>query len=279
MLFGFDIEGARFSLDYVKEKFNILENIVTLLEVPVYVFIKNGKINTALLKGFLDISSSYNFKFTAHADDSLSFISPLHKPWTKKLIQINIKVAEKIGALKINFHQFYYSGKPVKVITSIPVTIENNTKTDPLKIEALAKENGIGFTLDIPHMFIYYAEKNMSLENCYLLLKEFSPEHLHISNTYFKHNSLIDSIFYLVRRDFSSAFVKLRGDFHLPLFTGHINYHKVFKLLKIPETVIMEISTKNYELILDSRNENGVEKGYKEDVKYFLKLLKERRKL
>ena len=276
MLFGFDIEGSRFSLEYVENKLSILENLVSLLEVPVYVFIKDGKINQELLKKFLEITSSYKFKFTAHADDELSFISPIHKPWSEKLIEKNITVAEKINALKINFHQFYYHGKAPQINSSIRILIENNPKTDPRKINSLVEENEIGFTLDIPHMFLYYAEKGISPDKCYSLLKELFPEHLHISNTYFKHNSLIDSIFYLLKMDFSSAFVKLRGDFHLPLFTGHISYKKVFAKLKIPETVILEISTRNYELIISEKNGNGMEKGYKEDVKYFLKLSKKR---
>jgi sugar phosphate isomerase/epimerase len=133
-------------------------------------------------------------------------------------------------------------------------------------------------------MFLHYIFNKKSLKDCYNAIPELVPDHLHISNTYFKQESLLASLMYLLRGDTSSAFVKLIGDFHLPLYIGHINYNRIFRKLKVPETVIMEISSRNYELLMRRKlnrrksSEELVKKGYLGDVRYFKKLLKTKKK-
>jgi sugar phosphate isomerase/epimerase len=275
MLFGFDIEGAKFSMEYVKAKFEYLHKKVELLEVPVYVFIRRTQINEKLLKEFLDIPACYDFKFTAHADNGLEIVTPYElSEYEIKKLQANIDVAEKINALKIVFHQWLPEGKLANVKSSIPICLENISSMHPRVVEKLARDNEVGFTLDIPHMFLYFVNNKLDIRKCYEDIAKLEPDHLHISNTYFKQSSFVDSMIYLLKGDFASAFVRLVGDFHLPLPIGHINYKKVFRHLKLPETVIMEICTTNYELLIRSFRKGKVEKGYDEDIRYFKKLLK-----
>jgi sugar phosphate isomerase/epimerase len=280
MLYGFDIEDTRFSIEYVKEKFEILYKKVNLFEVPVHVFIKDKtNIDNVLLNQFLDITSSYNFKFTAHAAHEPDIIkSNQNNNNDIKEIEANLKVAEKINALKITFHQNILEGHVIKLNTPVEVCIENLQRQDPITVQSLAKSNNLGFTLDIPHMFLYHAYNNLGFKRCYEILKYLEPDHLHISNTYFKSGIFFDTIIHLIKGDFKSAFMKSVADFHLPLFTGHIDYKKVFKQLRLPDTVIMEICSINYELFMRSTG-SSVKNGYIKDVEYFKKLCKKIKKI
>ncbi len=280
LLFGFDLEGRLFSLEYAKKRFEYLHKKVDLLEVPVYKFIRYREIDTQLLREFIDLASSYDFKFTAHAEDSIELM-PAFTPdeYYVKKIQLNLDVAEKIDAIKIVFHQRGMNGVLPKMSSSLDICLENTPELDPFKAEELARENDLHFTLDVPHMFLHYVHTNKDVRNCYEDLSRLRPDHLHISNTYFEHGSVLSSIFHLLRGDISSAFVKLVGDFHLPLHTGHINYKKVFRKLRLPNTVIMEISTPNYELLMRSGRRHRskidvIKRGYEEDIRYFKKLVK-----
>ena len=269
MLYGFDIEDTRFSLDYVREKFEMLSKKVTLFEVPVHVFIKEGtSIDKELLDKFLDIASSYNFKFTAHAAHEPEIIT--RDSHRIKEIKTNIEVAEKINALKITFHQHASEGEAIKLNTSVKICIENLQHLDPITVQTLAKSNGLGFTLDVPHAFLYHARNRLGFKRCYDVLKYLEPDHLHVSNTYFKCGMFFDTIVHLLKGDAKSAFMKSVGDFHLPLFTGHIDYRKVFSSIKFPDTVIMEICSVNYELFTRSKS---AREGYLRDVEYFEKLV------
>ena len=54
----------------------------------------------------------------------------------------------------------------------------------------------------------------------------------------------------------------------------HINYRKIFEKLKVPEAIIMEISTTIYELLMKSIGKKSkIEKGYEDDIKHLRKLL------
>ncbi len=278
-LYGFDIEGSKFSKEYVERKFEVLNKKVNILEVPVYRFIKPpDKIDNQLLNWFIDLASSYDLRFTAHADDNINFVVDYEvDEKDKERVMAQIKVAEKIDAMKIVFHQKIDEGDPVfKDPDKLPVriTIENVPSTSPFRVQEIAQKYGFGFTLDIPHMFLYGVNIGKEKE-VYEWIKHLEPDHLHISNTYFRQSSLTTSLVSLLKGDLMSAFVKLRGDFHLPLTTGHINYRKVFERLKVPDTIIMEISTTNYEMLMKSlRRKSKVEKGYEEDIRYLKKLLK-----
>ncbi len=276
--YGFDIEGSKFSLEYVKQKFECLQKKVNLFEVPVYAFIKNFKIDKFLLKEFIDLSTSFDFKFTAHAEDSLEFfVSDPKSKYEVKKIRLNLKVAELIEAEKLVVHQKFLGGVPIinkKKKYEPLIVVENTPSLNPLHLYQYCQYYNVGFTLDIPHAFLYYAEKNeFSLP--YKELPKITPDHLHVSNTYFKTPSMLDYVKCILKGDFASAFVKLRGDFHLPLPYGHIDYKKLFLKLKIPNTIIMEISTSNYLLLMRGKTlEVKISKGYNEDIKYLKKLLK-----
>jgi sugar phosphate isomerase/epimerase len=194
-------------------------------------------------------------------------------------IQLNIDVAEKIDAAKIVFHQRGVSGVFPRIEASIDICVENTSELNPFMAEELARTNDLCFTLDVPHMFLYYVQNDESTRRCYEDISRLTPDHLHISNTYFEQGSLLGSIIHLLKGDTSSAFVRLVGDFHLPLHTGHINYRKVFRKLKLPGTIIMEISSTNYELLMRSglkrkNPEDVIKRGYREDINYFKKLVK-----
>ncbi len=283
--FGFDIEARQFSMEYIRKRFEYLDKKVDLLEIPVYKFAAHGKVDAQLLKEFLDISASYNFHFTAHASDDLELITAFEPDdHYIKRVKINIEIAERIGAEKIVFHHKTRQGVPLKPESNILLCIENGSELDPFLTEMMARENGYGFVLDIPHMFLHYVFNKKPEKDCYDDIPKLVADHLHISNTYFKQESLLDSVIYLLKGDINSAFVRLIGDFHLPLTTGHIDYWRVFKKFKVPETVIMEISSRNYELLKSSTflpkksSEDLVKKGYLEDVRYFKKLLAGKRR-
>ncbi len=276
--YGFDVEGSKFSMDYVKQKFECLHKKVNLLEIPVYVFIKNFKIDKELLKEFLDFSQSFDFKFTAHAEDSLEFfVSDPKSKYEVKKMNLNLKVAESIEAIKLVVHQKFLGGKPIiekKRRQGPEIVVENTPSLNPVHLYQYCQYYNVGFTLDVPHAFLYYAEKN-EFALPYEELPNIKADHLHLSNTYFKTPSMLEYARCILKGDFRSAFVKLRGDFHLPLPYGHIDYKKLFPKLKIPDTIIMEISTSNYLLMMRGKNpEAKITKGYSEDIKYLKKLLK-----
>ena len=284
--FGFDIEGRRFSLEYIKRRFEHLHKKVDLFEIPVYRFISGTTVNEELLKEFMELAASYDFKFTAHASDDLELTTGF-KPdeYYVKRVRANLDVAERIGAEKIVFHHRTKQGNPINVESNVFLCIENTSEIDPFLTERVAKENRFGFVLDIPHLFLYYAFNKLNLKDCYNAVAELVPDHLHISNTYFEEESILTSLIYLLRGDINSVFVKLIGDFHLPLHTGHINYTRIFKKLRVPETVIMEISSRNYKLLMkgwlkmSKKSEDELEKrGYLEDVKYLKRLLRIRKR-
>ncbi len=287
MLYGFDVEGPKFSLEYVKEKFDYLNKKANLMEIPVYVFIKRNKIDSELLKYFLDLSSSYDFKFTAHADDFLNVYAPFKLfSHEKKRALLNIKIAEKIGAKKIVFHQKHPEGEIDQKIlrriyeTNVVVTFENTREINPFYVKQTTEKYDIGMTLDISHMFLYYVDNGLKISNAYSDIKYFEPEHLHIGNTYLGTGNILDSFWHIFKGDFSAAFTNLRGDYHLPLRYGHIDFRKVFRNLKIPETIIMEISTTNYSLLMKTiGKKDKIEKGYEDDIKMLKSLIKMKEKL
>ncbi len=282
ILFGFDVEGTKFSKEYVEEKFEILQGKVKLLEIPVYRFFSSPlEINRELLQWFLDLSQSYSFEFTAHAEDRLSFILPYPPDEReKKRAELEMGLAEKIGAKKIVFHQLVEKGIPLLESHenfNVRLTLENTSNVNPFVVQQTARKLGLGFTLDVSHTFLYAAEHEME-DEVYDWFKRFDPEHLHISNTYYEAPSLIESVLFLLKGDPASAFTKLRGDFHLPLNYGHIDFKLVFKDLKIPRTIIMEINTTNYEMLMRSAGKkHSIERGYEEDVKFLRSILKNKR--
>ncbi len=282
MYYGFDVEGPKFSLEYVKKKFDYLYGRVNLMEIPTYVFIKRNKIDRELLKYFIDLASSYSFKFTAHADDFLNVVAPFQLfSHEKKRIRLNIRIAEKIGAMKIVFHQRYSDGEiDPKILrriyeSDVIFTLENVREINPFEVKQTVEKYDFGMTLDIAHMCLYYMDNGISLEKCYSDIKKFSPAHLHIGNTYLNAGSFLESLWHLIKGDLSGAFTSLRGDYHLPLRYGHINFRKVFRELNIPDTIIMEISSSNYSLLMKSFGKKSkIERGYDDDIRMLKELLK-----
>ena len=271
MLIGFNLEGDKFSLEYAKKRLKLLNRVCDFLEVPVYRFIDeiSLKIRSEPLRKFLDLTSSYNFKFTAHARDNLWFERDKLKE-----IELTIEVARLIGAKKVVFHPRFLDEVPPNLESDVRICVENPRTLNSLTVFKLVKSLGYGFVLDIPHHFLFFADHKLDIKEAYAVLKDFDPDHLHLSNTFLREEKTLEAVIYVLKGQPKKAFKKLIGDFHLPLWYGDIDYRKVLRNLKLPDTLLLEINSTNYELL-----GLKVERSYRKEVIYLKYLLAKLKKL
>jgi len=277
-LYGFSMEGRRFSNSsfslyekYYKRFLNYLSGKVHIVEVPVYVFLnKYFEVDENRLKSFMDEASRHTLRFTAHAGDNLQIVmrNASRTEALRKLIVRQLRIAERIGSLKIVFHQNDSSGRPLvrPEETSVKVTLEN-VFLKPQTVQEIAHFYGFGFTLDVAHAFVY-AAPHRDKSVVYSWLRRLHPTHLHLTNTYFRHDGSECS-----RGLREDSFTRLGAgtDMHYPLEFGDIDYKRVFSILKIPRTIIIEAKTESY---MQAYGFMRWMKGYERDLITLSNLLK-----
>ncbi len=273
---GVTLDRRIYTTEYLKRLHRALEKKVNFFEVPLDIFVSGSTINRDLLNEFKDVASSFNYGYTVHARDYFYIFEGEPSPSALREIETSIRFAEEIEAKSIVFHVRVMDTPYELPATDVKITIENPKWLSPFEVQKFAREAGVGFTLDVAHLFLYYISNARGVRDAYSHLSRLKPDHLHLSNTYLGRENTLFVILSMFSGRFKEAFARMAGDYHLPLNEGDIDYKKVFQRINIPPTITLELILPNYELLMKPKKVDLLE-VYRKNISYLEKLMKQRK--